>query len=107
MNPFDPMPTIKAILGMTVAQDVEESIMLAELDHFEVPQCESPLHGGESDHHSGDAGFYFVKRCHHGDGYRCVAFAKWILSFPSSKCNTCGSRNKPSDLTFLPIAGQK
>ena len=107
MNPFDPMPTIKSILGMTMAQDIEQSIMLAELDDFEAPQCEDPCHDLEPDHHSGAAGFLFVSPCGCGNWYVCVAFTKWMLSGRTAECSECGLVSEPSELTFLPIGGQK
>ena len=107
MNPFDPMPTIQSILGMTMAQDIEQSIMLAQLDDFEAPECESFRHGTDLEHHSGSAGFLMLTPCHHDDGYRCVAFTKWMLALPGSHCEICKECCKPSELTFLPIGGQK
>ena len=107
LNPFDPMPTIKSILGMTMAQDIEQSILLAQLDDFEVPQCESKHHATETNHHSGAAGFLLISPCGHDNGYRCVAFVKWILTHHRVVCGQCESRCDASELTFLPIGGQK
>ena len=108
MNPLNnPMPTIERILGWTMAQDVRESIMLAQLDDFEPPQCESIRHNTEPEHHSGAAGFLFINPCHHPDGYRCVAVVKWMLASRRLQCGYCGLICESSDATFLPIAGQK
>ena len=107
MNPFDPMPTIKAILGLPIYQEVIESQLLEKLDDFAPPQCESQYHNIKTDRHSGAAGFLMQTPCGHDDGYRCVAFAKWILSHQVSHCGDCGMSGPPSDLIFLPIGGQK
>ena len=108
MNPFDPMPTIKAILGMTIAQDIEQSILLAELDDFEVPQCEIPAHDTRQDCHSGAAGFMLTAPCQHFSTYVCVAYSVWLLSGDFDvRCKRCQMQFEPSELTFIPIAGQK
>ena len=107
MNPFDPMPTIESILGMTMAQDVEQSIMLAQLDDFEAPPCESRLHGGESDHHSGEGAFLIVTPCGCPNFYACVPYTSWLLSRTRIKCSYCAAGCLPSDITVLPIGGQK
>jgi len=107
MNPFDPMPTIQAILGMTMAQDIEQSITLAELDDFEVPPCDSPDHETRPSHHSGPAGFLMLTPCHHAEGYRCVAYAAWMLGNGLIRCKACRMEYQASELTFLPIGGQK
>ena len=107
MNPFDPMPTIKAILGMTMAQDIAESVLLAQLDDFEPPQCESNCHDIEPDHHFGAAGFLFISPCGHGTGYVCVPFVQWLLSAPRSHCARCGQKCTSAELTFIPIGGAK
>ena len=107
MNPFDPMPTIQSILGMTMAQDIEQSIMLAELDDFEVPECESEYHDTKPDRHSGAAGFLMQTPCGHNDGYRCTHWVKYILARPVAICGDCGISYPPQDLVVLPIGGQK
>ena len=106
MNPFDPMPTIKAILGMTMAQDIEQSIMLAELDNFEAPQCESKLHNGESDHHFGEGSFLIVTSCGCPTFYACALYTSWLLGREYIRCRRCDARAVPSDLTILPIGGK-
>ena len=105
LNPFDPMPTIKAILGMTMAQDIEQSILLAQLDDFEAQQCECSNHELDPVHHSGAAGFLFMAPCGHGAGYVCVPFAKWVLIQRMARCQNCGLICDASDLTFIPIGG--
>ena len=108
MNPFDPMPTIKSILGMTMAQDIEQSIMLAQLDDFEVPKCEGYGHGDPTaPNHSGPAAFLLVVPCHCFDGYRCKPFIDWVMTPSDIYCPMCDSHYEPSDITVLPIGGQK
>ena len=107
MNPFDPMPTIKAILGMTVAQDIEQSILLAELDDFEAPQCESEFHDTRPDKHSGAAGFLMHTPCGHSDGYRCTHWIKYALALRVLLCTSCDLEYSPQDLTVIPIGAQK
>ena len=107
MNPFDPMPTIKSILGMTMAQDIEQSIMLAQLDDFEAPQCESKRHNMDPAHHSGAAAFLLCLPCQHGGGFICIPYSVKLLVGPPLQCLTCSQKFEPSELTFLPIGGQK
>ena len=107
MNPFDPMPTIKAILGMTMAQDIEQSILLAELDDFEAPQCEGVHHDTKTDRHSGAAGFLMNTPCGHSDGYRCTRFINFLLSSPLIICSRCKLKYESTELIVLPIGGQK
>ena len=107
LNPFDPMPTIKAILGMPMAQDIAESVLLAELDDFEAPQCESNCHDIEPDHHFGAAAFLFISPCAHGTGYVCAPFVQWLLSDSRVRCGTCELQCAPTELTFIPIGGAK
>ena len=110
MNPFDPMPTIESILGKTMAQDIEQSIMLAHLDDFEAPKCYHVLHNVDSDHHSGAAGFLVSAPCSHGDEYVCVKFVNWVLTqtdFDCAICNLCGQKCEINELTILPIGGKK
>ena len=107
MNPFDPMPTIKSILGMTMAQDIEQSIMLAQLDDFEAPQCEGRGHTKDTEHHAGAAGFLMNTPCGHSDGYRCTPFVKWLLSPGHIICSRCKLKYESTELIVLPIGGQK
>lgn len=107
MNPFDPMPTIRAILGMTMAQDITESVLLAELDDFEVPRCEVGSHDTDAARHSGPAAYMLTAPCSHGKGYICAAFADWLLTLKKPYCMTCGHVCKPSDLNLYPIGGNK
>ena len=108
LNPFDPMPTIEAILGKTMAQDIEQSILLAQLDDFQVPQCEGRLHDEYIDRHSGPAGFLLTGPCEHHPTYICVAYSVWLLSGKSDLlCRTCQMQFAPSEMTFTPIGGQK
>ena len=106
LNPFDPMPTIKAILGMTMAQDITESVLLAELDDFKVPQCEVPGHNNitTTPDHSGPAGFFLITPCHHREGYLCTPIAEWLKAHGDLTCE-CGQRLHGADLTFIPIGG--
>ena len=106
MNPFDPMPTIKAILGLPIYQEVVDARLLEELDDFEPPRCENTAHVAEPDHHSGDAAFLFISPCGHGTGYVCAPFVQWILRDPMVMCSICDLHCPPSDLTFIPIGGQ-
>ena len=107
MNPFDPMPTIKAILGMTMAQDVAESVLLAKLDDFEPLQCEEGEHDIEPEHHSGAAEYLFITPCSCGapNFYVCADFATWIRSESHATCSDCGLTVATSALTLYPIAG--
>ena len=108
LNPFDPMPTIKAILGMPIYEAVKESQILAHLDNFEVPQCYHVLHNVDSGHHSGAAGFLVSAPCSHGDEYVCVKFVKWALTqtdFDCAICNRCGMKYEINEMSFLPIGG--
>ena len=103
MNPFDPMPTIKSILGMTMAQDIEQSIMLAELDDFETPQCEHAAHDADSDHHSGAAAYLMVTPCGHHEGYVCAPYSIWAQGKRFGRCPTCETWSDISAYTFTPI----
>ena len=105
LNPFDPMPTIKAILGMPIYEAVKESQILAHLDDFDAPQCENACHAREPDHHSGAAAFLFIAPCAHGTGYVCAPFVQWLLSDSRVRCGTCDLQCAPTDLTFIPIGG--
>jgi hypothetical protein len=93
-------------ISAVTTQDIDESVLLAKLDDFEAPSCESIHHSLETDHHSGAAAFLFFVPCGHGDGYRCAAFAKWIVSVSLSQCRHCGQLSPPSDLILIPIGGQ-
>ena len=104
MNPFDPMPTIQSILGRTMAQDIEQSILLAELDDFEAPQCEVSKHNSDP-HHSGPARFLLITPCHHHEGYVCAPAVGVIKA--SMRICECGQTLQGSEMTFLPIGGQK
>ena len=105
LNPFDPMPTIKAILGMPIYEAVKESQILAHLDDFEVPQCESRYHNINTDRHSGAAGFLMQTPCGHSAGYRCTHWIKYVLACDVVDCSECGLRYPPQELTVLPIGG--
>ena len=105
MNPFDPMPTIKAILGMPIYEAVKESQILAHLDDFDVPRCEEGGHDVETAHHSGAAKYLFTTPCGHGSGYVCGRFAEWISSERKARCGDCGLICDSSLLTFIPIGG--
>ena len=110
MNPFDPMPTIKAILGLPIYQEVCDSRLLAELDDFAAPQCYHALHNVDSDHHSGAAGFLVSAPCSHGDEYVCVKFVNWALTqtdFDCVICNRCGLKCEINELTIIPIGGNQ
>ena len=107
LNPFDAMPTIKAILGMTMAQDIAESVLLAQLDDFEAPRCESNAHASLPECHSGAAGFLIVTPCHCFDGYRCKPFIDWLLTRSNIYCVRCDSHYDPCDITAIPIGGAK
>ena len=106
MNPFDPMPTIKAILGLPIYQEVVDARLLAALDDFAAPQCESLDHRTGAAAHFGAAGFLLIVPCHCFDGYRCAPFIKWLLT-GEIYCGRCDSRFEPSDLTVIPIAGNQ
>ena len=105
MNPFDPMPTIKAILGWPVQQDIAESIMLARLDDFEAPQCEDLRHDIEPAHHSGVAEYLFIPPCNCGvtNFYMCADQANWMRSESHTQCNQCYRLTAATELIFLPI----
>ena len=81
--------------------------MLAELDDFESPECESEYHDTNTDLHSGAAGFLMHTPCGHSDGYRCTHWIKFALSRPWLYCTHCGLEYEPQDLTVLPIGAQK
>lgn len=101
------MPTIRAILGMTMAQDIEQSILLAQLDDFEAPQCEGLGHATHPEHHSGAAGFLMNTPCGHSDGYRCTPYINYLLASPLVHCYHCLLQYESADLVVLPIGGQK
>ena len=44
LNPFDPMPTIRKILGAPIYQEVIDANLLSHLDDFAPPQCEDRCH---------------------------------------------------------------
>lgn len=105
---MDPMPNIKAILGMPMAQDIEQSILLAELDDFEAPKCEGRLHDTLTDRHSGLAGLLLTAPCGHNSTYICVAYSIWLLSEKYGlRCRKCQIQFAPSEFTFIPIGVQK
>ena len=104
MNPFDPMPTIKAILGWPMQQDIAESIMLAQLDDFEPPQCESVYHATDASQHSGLAKFLMTVPCCTG-GYVCADNASWLQTFEKLRCADCGQIAEITAFSFIPIAG--
>ena len=116
MNPFDPMPTIKAILGapiyLPLYQEVIDARLLEKLDDFEAPQCESRSHNTDTDYytdavyHSGPAAFYMLSPCHHGESYLCALVTDWAKSQTGFQCHTCGRRVDIADFTFIPIGGQ-
>jgi hypothetical protein len=107
LNPFDPMPTIKAILGMDIYEATRQSQLLAALDDFEPPRCESRSHDTDADYHSGIAAFYMLSPCHHGESYLCALVTDWAKSQPGFTCHTCGRRVDIAEITFIPLAGQK
>ena len=106
MNPFDPMPTIKAILGMPIYEAVKESQILAHLDDFEAPQCELRLHDiGEN--HSGPAGFFALTPCHHHETYVCTTYVVFVSALDVMTCYTCRLKSPITDFSFIPIGGNK
>ena len=107
MNPFDPLPTIKAILGMPIYEAVKESQILAHLDNFEPPRCEVPSHHVDTKArgHSGPATLFLITPCHHHDGYLCAPIAEWLKVNGNLTCVGCGLRLLGADMTFLPIGG--
>ena len=107
LNPFDPMPTIKAILGLPIYQEVCDSRLLEALDDFEAPQCEVPSHHNDrkDQAHSGPAAFFLITRCHHHEGYLCAPIAGWLAAHGDLPCE-CGGRLRGPECTFIPIGGQ-
>ena len=109
MNPFDPMPAIKSILGMPIYEAVKESHAIAHLDDFEAPQCEDSRHDIEHNHHSGAAKYLFLTPCSCPvrNFYVCADFVNWILSLDETECSDCGLYFARSDLTFIPLGAVK
>ena len=108
MNPFDPMPTIKAILGMPIYEAIKESRAIAHLDNFEAPQCDVAAHVGNPNvqGHSGPASFFLITPCHHREGYLCTPIAEWLKAHGDVACE-CGQRLYGPHLTFIPLGDVK
>ena len=96
---------IEKILSIYKAN--RDTYTIAHLDDFEAPQCESWDHANRPECHAGAAGFLLVVPCHCFDGYRCKPFIDWLLTPSDIYCGRCDSHYDPSDITVLPIGGQK
>ena len=107
MNPFDPMPTIKAILGLPIYQEVVDARLLEKLDDFAPPQCEDSRHNTDAEHHKGAAKYLFISPCCHSNYYVCDAFALWLTSYPVARCARCDVYSPLSALSFIPIGGNQ
>jgi hypothetical protein len=103
LNPFDPMPTIQAILGMPVKVHMVQ-VVLDELDF--VPECERNYHAA-GEPHSGPAAFLQVAPCECATGLRCASgVARFMASARvggSSCCSVCGLGSPDADLRFIPL----
>ena len=99
---FDPMKQI-----LSIYEASRNTYTIAHLDDFEAPQCESKLHNAESDHHFGDGSFLIVTSCGCPTFYACALYTSWLLGREYIRCRRCNARAVPSDLTIVPIGGQK
>ena len=93
--------------GVPMAQDIAESVLLAQLDDFQAPQCEAKIHSIEPLHHAGVATFLISTPCGHSNGYRCTPQINFLLSRAAIGCSHCGFIYGPEDLTVIPIGGNK
>ena len=98
----DPTQKILSIFEM-----VRNTYTIAHLDDFEAPRCEDNRHGTDTENHAGGAEFLFVSPCPHGTGYVCGPFATWLTSREYAHCARCKKFTPVSELTFIPIGGQK
>ena len=107
LNPFDPMPTIRKILGAPIYQEVIDANLLSQLDDFAPPQCEDRCHNTDPEHHAGAAKYLFITPCSHGNYYVCDTFAIWLTSNPLAHCARCDAYMPLADLSFILIGGNK
>jgi hypothetical protein len=102
LNPFDPMPTIKAILGWPAPNVLDETIMLDQLD-FDI-ECSDSAHPGE--YHEGPAAYLVTSNVHQNTGFACARIVDAIRDAGGARCR-CGLVHMADTFTFLPIAGTK
>lgn len=107
MNLFNPLPTIKSILGMSSDKALAETFALARLDSFDPPQCESEDHNTNPKRHAGLAVFLIILPCGHNLGYRCATYSSWLQHAQLSCCPKCGRVSDSFDLDFIPIGGTR
>ena len=107
MNPFDPMPAIKSILGMPIYEAVKESHAIAHLDDFEAPQCENSHHHTDHGYHAGPAAFLMLTPCGHNEGYLCAPYAIWARAQPVGRCGTCDTCSDMNTWAFISLGDVK
>lgn len=99
INPFDPMPTISSILGMPVAKQMDEAILLDSLD-FDIP-CQSPTHQTQPEFHDGPAAYLMVIPCG-TPTFRCAPLVAALKRDPNNRVCKCGNHHI-KDIQFIPL----